>query len=316
MSSGGVLSNNPNERMEFQDRLTTPVLTALLVLCTIVTYSLSRGVFGATRFDAWLSSNCYNLPRVQPLLEAKNYVGLMGIGFFTNFASFDIIQMGFSLYFFWVFGKHVEQKLGPGRYLLLILLGMYVPLVALHWQMASSGNDTIYVGPLPLLCTFLGTYMVFPPLPKSKIGHGETIKKKEGIFRKAGRPDPLDKYIANPWMFVATFAVLQGLMWFWIHLDKKFWIFSGMPGYDTFSPLPCLIGAAIGWLMGYMLEQQATAALKISPMTLQAVKRYHELVDLDVGHEEALRGTARTLGLPYDKVKEWVAKNRGSMRIK
>jgi hypothetical protein len=117
-------------------------------------------------------------------------------------------------------------------------------------------------------------------------------------------------------MFVATFAVLQGLMWFWIHLDKKFWIFSGMPGYDTFSPLPCLIGAAIGWLMGYMLEQQATAALKISPMTLQAVKRYHELVDLDVGHEEALRGTARTLGLPYDKVKEWVHKNKGSMRIK
>jgi hypothetical protein len=62
--------------------------------------------------------------------------------------------------------------------------------------------------------------------------------------------------------------------------------------------------------------QQASAGLKESPMTLSAVKRYHELIDLDVCHEDALKGTARTLGLPYDKVKEWVAKNKGSMRIK
>lgn len=303
--------------MEFQDRPSTPVLTGILVLCTIVNYSISRGVFTpGTRFDSWLANNCYNLSHVKPLLDEKNYPGLMGIGYNTTFSSFDIIQMGFTLYFFWVFGKHVEQKLGPIRFVILIFLGITVPLFVLHWQMSTTDNDTIFVGPMFLLCTILGTYMVFPPLPKSKIGHGETGQKKEGIFRKGGRPDPLDKYIANPWMFVGTFVVLQGLMWYWIHLEKPFWIFKGMQGYDILSPLPCLTGAAIGWVIGYMLERQATDRLKESPMTLQAVKRYHELVDLDVGHEEALRGTARTLGLPYDKVKEWVHKNRGSMRIK
>ena len=303
--------------MEFQDRQSTPVLTGILVLCTIFNYALSHGLLApGTRPDVWLSQNCYNLPRVAPLLEAKNYAGLAGIAYNTTFSAFHIVQMGLSLYFFWVFGKHVEGKLGPGRYLLLLVLGIFVPIGVLQWQMASSANDTIFVGPMFLLCAILGTYMVFPPVPKSKIGRGETIKPKEGIFRKEGRPDPLEKYTANPWMFVITFAILQAAMWFWIHLDKPIWIFSGMPGYDTFSPLPCLTGAAIGYVIGWLLKQQATANLKLSPMTLQAVKRYHELIDLDVNHEEALRGTARTLGLPYDKVKEWVQKNRGSMRIK
>src|SRR5580658_2227330 len=115
--SGGVLSNNPHERMEFQDRPQTPVLTGLLVLCTVINYSISRGVFApGTRFDAWLGNNCYNLPRVAPMLEAKSYLGLAGMAYNTTFSSFHIIQMGLSLYFFWVFGKHVEQKLGPGRY--------------------------------------------------------------------------------------------------------------------------------------------------------------------------------------------------------
>jgi hypothetical protein len=57
-------------------------------------------------------------------------------------------------------------------------------------------------------------------------------------------------------------------------------------------------------------------ALSEGPLAIQALRRYHELLALDVKHEEALRGTARTLGLSYDKTKELVMKNKGKMRIK
>ena len=76
---------------------------------------------------------------------------------------------------------------------------------------------------------------------------------------------------------------------------------SPLPGFDTYPAFPCIVGGLIGYALGSMLQAQASAGLKESPMTLSAVKRYHELVDMDVTHEDALRGTARTLGLPYHK---------------
>jgi membrane associated rhomboid family serine protease len=249
--------------------------------------------------------------------ERRDYSAMIISAFNTQFSSFTILQMAFNCYFFWVFGKHVETKLGPMRYLILISIGMFVPMMVLYYDTVLSHNDTYFVGAPFLLTTFIGTYMVFPPVPKSKMGSGETFTKpKNEIFRRGGRPDPLDKYIANPWMFVMVFALIQAAFHFWLTLPKAFWIFSPMPGYDNVIASPLVVGCFLGWLMGYMLEQQATAGLKTSPMTLMAVKRYHELLDLDVSHDDALKGTARTLGLPYDKVKEWVAKNKGSMRIK
>jgi hypothetical protein len=210
----------------------------------------------------------------------------------------------------------VESKLGPPRYLILIMLGMFVPLVALHLDAARTHNDTCYVGPIYLVCAFIGTYMVFPPIPKSKLAQREVKQDKHQIYRRGGRPDPLDKYTANPWIFVLTFVIIQAGFHVWITLQKPFWWFEGMIGFDTVSLIPCAAGALIGYLIGIALEQQAVAALKESPMTLMAVKRYHELLDLDVGHEQALAGTARTLGVPVEKVRSWVAKNKGSMRIK
>lgn len=233
----------------------------------------------------------------------------------TEFSSFHIVQMGFSCYFFWVFGKHVEQKLGAARFMFLCILGLTVPFAVMQWDMQRSGNETTIVGPLLLLSTIIGTYLVFPPIPKSKIGGGEKRDKTQ-IFRRGGRPDMLEKYTANPFMFVVTFAVIQVLFHYWITLKKPFFIFEGMDGLDTLTIFPVLSGLVMGYALGWMLMQQASKGLKESPMTLSAVKRYHELIDLDVCHEDALRGTARTLGLPYDKVKEWVAKNKGSMRIK
>ncbi|HEY9772918.1 MAG TPA: rhomboid family intramembrane serine protease [Planktothrix sp.] len=314
-----MLQTDPNERMEFQDRPITPVMTGLLIFSYILIFSIENGLLQpGIHLDGWMMKNCFHLSAIQPdVMQNHDYKGLLAASFTTEFSSFHILQMAFNCYFLWVFGKHVETKLGAARYALLILVGIFVPMFVLYYDCALQQNDTYFVGAPFLLATILGTYMVFPPVPKSRFGKGQTFgKPKNEIFRKGGRPDPLDKYIANPWMFVLVFVVIQSGFHFWITLPKPFFFLTGMPGYDNLIASPILVGVFIGWLVGYLLEQQATAGLKESPMTLLAVKRYHELVDLDVAHDDAIKGTARTLGLPYDKVKQWVAKNKGSMRIK
>ena len=313
-----MLQNDPNKRFEFEDKPVATVLTGLLIFMMILVYSLGHGLGGSTNPhpEAWLTSNAYSLPKMTTLLDKKDFAGLSTMVFYTTFGSFHLLQMAFNMYFIFVFGRHVESKLGSGRFIILIMLGILIPFAVLQFDMARQGLDTIFVGPVFLICAFIGTYMVFPPVPKSKLGQGEQKRPKNEIYRRGGRPDPLEKYTANPWMFVLTFAIIQVLFHYWCTMPKDLWIFSPMPGFDTIAAFPCIAGGLIGYALGSMLQAQASAGLKESPMTLSAVKRYHELVDMDVTHEDALRGTARTLGLPYDKVKQWVAKNKGSMRIK
>jgi hypothetical protein len=89
-----------------------------------------------------------------------------------------------------------------------------------------------------------------------------------------------------------------------------------MPGYDIGDLVAAFVSIVIGFALGQLFLQSATASFKEGPLTMEALKRYHELIELDVHHEDALKGTARTLGLPYEKVKEWVAKNKGKLRVK
>ena len=45
-------------------------------------------------------------------------------------------------------------------------------------------------------------------------------------------------------------------------------------------------------------------------MRLITVKMYNDIIKLDVGHETAIKGTAHALGLPPERVKEWVGKQK------
>lgn len=165
-----------------------------------------------------------------------------------------------------------------------------------------------------LLCTIIGCYMVFPPVPKSVIGKGN-IRPKNEIFRRGERADPLDKYIANPYTFVGVFAAVQVLLHLWITIGFTDY-FKPMHGYDVWLLVPSLVCVAFGYGLGQLFLNSATAHFKEGPLTLAALKRYYELMELDVNHDEAIRGTARTLGLPVEKVREWVAKNKGKLRVK
>jgi hypothetical protein len=46
------------------------------------------------------------------------------------------------------------------------------------------------------------------------------------------------------------------------------------------------------------------------------VKMYNDILRLDVGHETAVKGTAHALGLPPERVKEWIAKQKGKMSVR
>jgi membrane associated rhomboid family serine protease len=296
-------------KIEFQDKPVTPILTLTLILCMLLVYWMAQSTHP---ISSWCNIHCFNSITAYKMIQQARWSDLATMAFFTTFGSFAILQMALNFYFFWVFGKHVEQKLGPLLYMLLLACGMTVPIGIMYWETYMKSEVT-YVGPFWILCTIIGAYAVFPPIPKSKIGKGN-IRAKNEIFRRDQRADPLDKYIANPWMFLVTFGVFQFLFHFWATIG--FWLFDKQTNVDTMSLFPALGGAACGFVIAKMLVNTATRSLKDGPMTLQCLKCYHELVDLDVGHEEAIKGTARQLGLPYDKVKEWVQKNKGNLRVK
>ena len=279
--------------------------------------SLACYVFSAKKEDYWIAHNCWSHRQCTwTLLAAHNYGALANLIGTTNFASFNMIHMGLSMYFLWVFGGHIEGKIGTGRYLPLVLGGMTLPWFTLLWDTSGSRALPIF-GTLFLTSTIIGAYLVLPPVPLKNYGSGNYTPKNQ-IFKKPEKKNMQAKYIANPWMFLAVFVAFELLFHFWCAtgipnpIEPGKWLLTPFgKAFDTFRLLPVLVGLGIGWLVATMSVSSASMALADGPLAIQALRRYHELLALDVKHEEALRGTARTLGLSYDKTKELVSKNKG-----
>jgi len=301
-------------KVQFEDKPTTPIFTFALILALI-------GAFAACQMgrpEWWLSHNCFQELAFIDLFKHKDFQSMALKATVGTFASWKILQMALNIYFVWVFCKHVENKLGPGRFLLLLIVALYAPWVATYFNLygKSANLETYMIGPAMFLCTIIGTYMVFPPVPVSKMGSGN-IKDRNQIFRKDERANPLDKYTANPYMFIGVFTAFQILMHLWMCIGLPNVSFlEPMKGYDVGDLIGAIVSVAIGFALGQLFLQSATASFKEGPLTMEALRRYHELIDLDVKHDDALKGTARTLGLPYEKVREWVAKNKGKLRVK
>jgi hypothetical protein len=48
---------------------------------------------------------------------------------------------------------------------------------------------------------------------------------------------------------------------------------------------------------------------------MEALRRYNELIDLDVAREDAIAGAAKATGLSSDQVRIWVNQNKNRLRI-
>jgi membrane associated rhomboid family serine protease len=307
----------PGDHVEFDDTaLSPPLFSAMMQLGMISGYLLSFHKEAPFITQSGWSSGTFN-----QLFNAHNYVGLASLFATSNFASFNMVQMGFNMYFIWLFGSHVEGKIGSNRYLTILLGGMTIPWLLVLWELASQPHLVVF-GPLFLICAIIGAYVVIPPKPLKGYGKGNAVVKNK-IFREEERKDPRAKYIQNPANFITVFIAVQIFLHFWCTTGVpnpmetgKFLLQPFGTQFETLRLLPALLAVAIGYLVAKGAVDSASQALNEGPLAVQALRRYRELLELDVKHEEALKGTARTLGLSYDKTKELVRKNKGKMRIK
>ncbi|HEY9682602.1 MAG TPA: rhomboid family intramembrane serine protease [Oculatellaceae cyanobacterium] len=307
----------PGGKVEFDEKGNSAALfTILMILAVAGCYAM-----GAKKEEFWLAHNCWSIGSMADLIQSHNYGALINPLLLSNFASFNMLHMGLTMYFFWVFGGHIESRIGTARYLPLVLFGCTLPWLLLQFE-AGSMRSMTYFGALFIQCAIIGGYVVIPPKPLKAYGQG-TVQPKNQIFKKEERKDPRSKYIANPLTFIAVFVGCQAFFHFWCNTgipnpiqQGTWWLAPFGKTFDTFRLFPCILAFAIGYAVASMSVASASQALNEGPLAVQALRRYRELLDLDVKHEEALRGTARTLGLSYDKTKELIARNKNKMRIK
>jgi hypothetical protein len=307
-------------QIEIEDRPSPPLLTAVLIFGILICY-----VMAGKSVEFFLAHNGWQAMRISELLKTGGFEGIGKTIGIANLASFNMVHMALSIYFFSVFGAHLEARLGSGRFLLLLLAAFTLPMIAMQFD-AMSTPTTTYFGSLWLDFAFIGGYLVLPPVPLKKFGGGQ-VQHKNQIFRREERADPRSKWIRNPWIFVGVFAVCQIFFHFWATTGVinplepgKFLLpplsEKGGELFDTFRLLPALVALGCGYGCAQMAVHSAGQAYKEGPMVVAALKRYRELLDLDVKHEEALRGTARTLGLSYEKVRDMIQRNKGKLRVK
>jgi membrane associated rhomboid family serine protease len=303
----------PKSKIKLEERKTLPIVTFMLVVTAIAIYCVGA----AGKGDTWFVSNTMSPETFWLAMQKLDYVTIGNSLLYSNFASYNIWTMIFSIYFLWLFGSAVEQRLGPARFLLLILLGATIPWFVQAWDGVSNGPWALENDPTPRytlnifgtgLLTFaiLGAYVIVKPEKKVDLSGGMPRPRGE-IFRKQKETKLEEKYGLNPWMFVGAFVVFEvGL-----HFVTR-WLWHG---FDSCGLFAAVASAGIGYGMATMLLNAAVQTFKAGPLKLEAIKRYNELIDLDVSPDDAIKGTARAMGLPVEQIRDWVLKNKGRLRI-
>jgi membrane associated rhomboid family serine protease len=277
-----------------------PIVTCMLMVLMLVVYYQSSTIPNNRFFD----SMGHGVRATDALLAVQEQKWDKIIAMLSgNFGSIHYIQLFFNLYFFWVFSNHTESKIGAGRLMFLSLLGSTLPWIAVVYS--SMGSDTIYFGPTHLLCAILGAYFVIPP-ERSKI-KSWMPKGRGQIFNKEEKKSMTEVYNKDPMIFVWVFVGVQ--------IAFHFACTYFYPGYDTLNIFGVITAFGIGYGIGYMLLAAATGNVNDSPMRMNVLRHYRKLIEIDVPPEQALMGTAKSLGLPFEQVRDIVHKDKGKMRV-
>jgi len=318
-------------KIQFETQQVIPLCSMMLIVCCAAVYVMAAGTNGSTA-DLWIQNHCFSAPKEANLwkesitllfaglkgttsafsLLTTNLTDLLQTCFLAAFASADRYQVVISCYFLWVFGASMEQRLGFSRFFMLVLMAVLLPWFIVGFEAASRDPSSIFYSPFFLLSTLVGASFVFPP--EKKINANWFKSARGDIFAKQEEVDVMKKYQFKPMLFLTIFIVFQAVIYFF-NVGLSTYIPALHPGLKTVS----LLGAAGSVLLGYisvsLMVWSATGSLKDGPMRLVTVKMYNDILKLDVGHETAIKGTAHALGLPPERVKEWVMKQRGKMRV-
>ncbi len=289
-------------RAQIESNTAFPICTVALLMGLMVVYYMSSMTANDRFFE--MTGHGFRADDAVVAASSGNWTKILNM-MYANFASLHYVQLFFSAYFIWVFGVHTESKMGSGRLMFVSFLGMTLPWVATALLYSNKNNETVFVGPLFVTCALLGAYMVIPP-EKQKI-KSWMPKNRQQIFATEEKKDVTEHYQKNPYIYVVVFLVVQ--------VAFHFACTMLYPGYDTLDLAGAAIAFGVGYGIAYMLLSSATGNVQDAPMKLGVLQHYRKLIEIDVPHEQALMGTSKALGLPYEQVRDWVNKDKGKMKI-
>ncbi len=298
---------NTNVQIETQQAI--PIITMLLVFGMVIVFYLmeqNRMEFWMPNVGAnnWMERNSIQAITMAQWLRDQNWGRLASQFPIAALASFTGWQLLLNAYFTWVFGSTIEQKLGPAHYITLTIAAIYLPYFLIAYLHYKAVDATYFFGSAYLLLAFIGAGWVFPEEKKIR----QWFRKSRGeIFSRQAAPDAASRFKVNTSLFSMIFIGYQGGLWFF---TDKF-----TTGFKTIDIYGAIFAVLFGYGLAYFLVWSATGDLKEGPVKLMCIRKYNDCVKLDVGHELAVRSTSMALGLPEERVRQWVSEKKGKMKV-
>ena len=188
---------------------------------------------------------------------------------------------------------------------MLAALSTILPWLVLYFELGVHDPAACFYGPFYMLACFIGATFVFPP--EKKI-NAEWFRSSRGnIFAQPTELDLTSKYKFKPNLFLFLFIAYNAAIWYFYH--------TSYPSLKTMSPMAGFFALGIGYVIVAILVFSATGSFTDGPIRLMTVKMYNDILKLDVGHEVAIRGTSQAMGLPPERVREWVMAQKGKMQV-
>ncbi|MBX9878708.1 MAG: rhomboid family intramembrane serine protease [Candidatus Obscuribacterales bacterium] len=266
----------------------TPWITLMLVLMCIFGFYLSQA-----SGEHWLKDNAFNCEKY---FQQDNIIAQINYCVLPTFCQINILHMIGSAYFIWIFGSQIELRVGNALMAVIVMITMISGWMSLAQTLGPIGLP-VFVGPAFLTCALLGGYLMLMPGKKTNPMGGNS-RYTYRIFARETKMDPLEHFGISPWFLIiggVAFLVLMHL-----YLEKTGSVF------DVLRLLPCLVSLIIGLVVTSVLVMMITQSVETNPMRALARNRYKELRILDMTHEMAVQGTALALGVPKEKVEEWL----------
>lgn len=302
----------PQGNVQIETTGTVPIVTLMVIFGFVIVFAL----MSTNRVELWephalaqrwMDINSFTAVSMQTWFVNGQWDKITGNLPMASMASYAGWQVIGNCYFLWWFGAKVEQKMGAGRYFFLVLLAMFVPYLALWQDRYQVADDTHFYGPLYIIVCVIGASFLFP---EPKEINTQWFKQTRGeIFVREEKQDFTKKYAKqNVGLWLIIFVVYEAACWFFS--------IKVTPGYMTFHWMPTLVALVLGYGMTAFMVWSATGSLQDGALKLMTIRKYNQILKLDVGHEVAIRGTSMAMGLPEERVKAWVAQQKGKMGVR
>jgi len=307
---------SPENKIELAEGQSPTILTFLLIiLVVVVTYN-----YKPEHTELWLHDHIFQVNIVMQLLRSGGYVDILQRLFFSNFLNLALWQTIFPVYFLFTFGAATESRLGPGRFLVLVLLGATIPWIVQFWDVLNNPvwplyfehtkSETYFFGPVYILFTLLGSYSVLGVKKRSREFYIISKDKQQpGELFNRNKAKPINENFGLPSeIFMAAFIIYE--------IGQRVLVIFPWKDLDTMNLYAVIVSFIIGRFFASYVLSGINQSYQGHPLKLEAIKRYNEMLDLDVDSESAIRGTAMAMGLPDDQVRTWISQNKGRLRTK